>query len=90
MKTLMFLLSGLFISQPPLIATEISIGSTRLHIPSPEGYSNITSEMQPYEQFARRFVPPMNEQFLLLLPEAEGDLLECWGMCSEKRRGKSM
>ncbi len=62
--------AGVQLSQPPLMAVEISVGTTRLSIPSPDGYSPITSDMQPYAELAKRFVSPSNEQFALFLPEA--------------------
>ena len=65
------LLCGLLISRP-LLAVEISVGATRLSIPAPSGYLLVTSEMLPYAELAKRFVPPSNEQFALFLPEADG------------------
>ncbi|MCI0748799.1 MAG: hypothetical protein L0Y58_25615 [Verrucomicrobia subdivision 3 bacterium] len=70
MKRLL-LLSMLFVVPPSLGAVEISVGTTQLSIPSPAGYSPITSDMQPYAEVAKRFVPPSNEQFALFLPEAD-------------------
>ncbi len=64
------LLCGFFISQPLLMGVEISVGGTRLSIPPPDGYAPITSDM-PYAEFAKRFVPPMNEQFALFLSDAD-------------------
>jgi hypothetical protein len=61
---------GLFVSQLSLTGAEILVGTTRLSIPTPEGYSLITSNMQPFAGVAERFVPPANEEFALFLPEA--------------------
>jgi hypothetical protein len=67
-----FLLLGLlFVVRPCLGSVEISVGTAQLSIPVPAGYSPITSEMQPYAELAKRFVPPSNEQFALFLPEAD-------------------
>lgn len=65
------LLCGLLIFQPLLMAIDISVGTARLTIPSPDGYSPITSDMQPCAELAKRFVPPSNEQFALFLPDAD-------------------
>jgi len=65
------LLCGLLISEGSLISAEILVGTTRLSIPTPEGYSLVTSNMQPFAEVAERFVPPINEQFALFVPEAE-------------------
>jgi len=65
------LLCGLLIFQPLLMAIDISVGTARLTIPSPDGYSPITSDMQPHAELAKRFVPPSNEQFALFLPDAD-------------------
>ena len=53
------------------MAVEISVGTRRLKIPPPEGFSAITSDMQPYADFAKQFVPPSNEQFALFLSDAD-------------------
>jgi hypothetical protein len=66
-----FLLCSLIGWQPALLAVDIVVGKTRLSIPTPEGYSLVTSNMQPYAEFAGRFVPPVNEQFALFIPEAD-------------------
>jgi hypothetical protein len=65
------LLCGLLIYQPSLMGVEIAVGTARFSVPTPEGYSLITTNMQPYAEVAERFVPPMNEQFALFLPEAD-------------------
>jgi RNA polymerase subunit RPABC4/transcription elongation factor Spt4 len=67
----LILLSLLFLIPSSVLAVEISVGTTNLSIPSPVGYSLITSDMQPYVKLTERFVPPMNEQFAKFLPEAD-------------------
>jgi hypothetical protein len=65
-------LPGLLFVVPSIgLAIEISVGPARLSIPAPAGYAPITSDMQPYAELAKRFVPPSNEQFALFLPEAD-------------------
>jgi hypothetical protein len=66
-----FLLGWLLILQPVVLAVEINLGGTRLVIPAPEGYSLITSDMQPFADYAKRFVPPQNEQFAQFLTTAD-------------------
>lgn len=66
-----FLLGWLLIVQSEVLAVEINLGGTRLAIPAPEGYSPITSDMQPFADYARRFVPPQNEQFAQFLTAAD-------------------
>jgi len=70
MKKLL-LLSLLILIPSYVLAVEISVGTTHLSIPSPVGYSLITSDMQPYVKLTERFVPPMNEEFAKFLPEAD-------------------
>jgi len=65
------LLCCLALFHPVAFAVDISVGSTRLSIPTPSGFDPITSEMAPYAKLAQRFVPPSNEQFVLLLPSAD-------------------
>jgi len=50
-----------------------------------DGFSLITTNMQPYADFARRFVPPMNEQFALFLPEPDAAAAEQGEMPTPKR-----
>ncbi len=72
MRRLLFLsLSLLFLIPSSVLAVEISVGTTRLSIPAPIGYSLVTSDMQPYVKLTERFVPPMNEEFAKFLPEAD-------------------
>ena len=68
MKTLPALCAILAL-QTTACAVEITVGTTRLTIPAPEGYSLLTSEMQPCADFSKRFVAPQNEQFALFLPD---------------------
>jgi len=67
----LYLLCGLIISQPSLIGVEIRVGTTRLFVPVPEGFSLVTSNIQPYAEVMKRFVPPMNEQFALFVPAVD-------------------
>jgi hypothetical protein len=71
MKRLLLILSLLLFVQATVLAVEISVGAARLSIPSPAGYSPITSDMQPYAEVIKRFVPPSNEQLAAFLPEAD-------------------
>jgi hypothetical protein len=70
------------------------VGTTRLFIPAPEGYLLITSNMQPFAGVAERFVPPVNEEFALFLPEAGAiaaarGATDCWRIeCSQEPEGK--
>ena len=70
MKTL-HTLCAILALQTSVCAVEITVGSTRLTIPAPEGFSLVTSEMQPYADFAKRFVAPQNERFALFLPDTD-------------------
>jgi len=65
------LLCWIFVIHSSLLAVEIRVGSTRLSIPSPEGYAPVTSDMKPYADFAKRFIPPSNEQFAIFLTQAD-------------------
>ncbi|MFO0913403.1 MAG: hypothetical protein U0795_10630 [Pirellulales bacterium] len=64
------LLCALLLMQPRLMAVEISVADRQLLIPSPAGYSLITSDL-PYAELASHFVPPSFEQFALFLPEED-------------------
>lgn len=70
MKHILFVCC-LFVLQPFAHATEISVGGTSLSIPSPTGYSQITTAMKPFSELAARVVPPSNEQMALFLPIAD-------------------
>ena len=50
---------------------DITIGTTRLTIPAPEGFALISDDVQPYSDISKRFVPPSNEQFAQFLSEAD-------------------
>lgn len=49
------------------LAIDIDIGGTMLVIPAPDGYAQVTDDMQPYADLAKRFVPPQNQQFAVFL-----------------------
>ena len=57
--------------QPAPFGAEVTVGTINLSIPAPEGYSPITSEMQPYADFAKRFVTPTNDQLAIFLVDAD-------------------
>ena len=57
--------------QPLLRAVDISVGSTQISIPTPAGFSPVTKEMAKYAEFAARFVPATNKQFVVFLPEED-------------------
>lgn len=65
------LLYGLISLRSTLLAVEITVGTSRLSIPTPGGYSLITSEMQPYSEYAKQFVPSGSEQFALFLSDVD-------------------
>lgn len=50
-------------------AVEISVGATPIFVPAPRGYAQVTSEMTPYADLAKRFVAPTNVEFALFIPE---------------------
>jgi hypothetical protein len=52
-------------------AIEISVGSTPITILPPDGYVQVTDDVQPYADFAKRFVAPSNVQFALFISEAD-------------------
>ena len=85
MKTLPTLCAILAL-QTSLCAAEITVGSTRLVIPAPEGFSLVTSDMQPYADFAKRFVAPQNEQFALFLPDDDIALAKAGEIPGSARR----
>jgi len=83
-KQIVLLVWGL-IFQTSVLAVEISVGTARFSIPSPDGYAEITSDMKPFADFAKRFVPPSNEQFALFVPE-EGAAAAARGEMPQPRR----
>lgn len=70
MKSIM-LLACLLTFQSSVMAVEITVGETRFIIPSPEGYSEVTSDLHPYAELATRFVPPVNEQFVAFISDPD-------------------
>lgn len=61
-------LCALFILPLSVFAVDVTVGYTQLSIPTPEGFSLLTSEMKPYAEISKRFVAETNEQLALFLP----------------------
>jgi hypothetical protein len=81
-----FIVCCFVLCQQSGFAIDISIGGTQLSIPAPAGYSPITSEMKPYAEIAKRFVPPSNEQYALFLPQADTAIAAKGGIPESERR----
>lgn len=60
-------LCALLLSAGLLFSHEIQLGDTRLEITAPDGYAQLTAEMQPYHRLSLDTVPESNESLLLFL-----------------------
>ncbi|MBD2019547.1 hypothetical protein H6F43_05025 [Leptolyngbya sp. FACHB-36] len=50
---------------------QISVGGTRLAIPTPNGYAPVTPAMKVLNRFLDNLVPPNNKRFLTFIPQTE-------------------
>src|SRR5262245_9699385 len=66
-------------------AVEIEVGSTRITLPTPEGYVLLTDDMQPYADVMKRFVPSQCRMFAWFLPAEDAATASSGGSPSPKR-----
>lgn len=81
-----FLLCTPAILQLSAFAYDITVGRTKISIPTPSGYAPVTNQMQPYAAAAALNVAPGNQQFALFLPTRDAGVAASGGMPVRGRR----
>lgn len=84
-KTL-YALCAVFTLQLTVAAVDITVGTTRLNIPAPEGYVTVTSNMKPYADIAKRFVAPSNQQYALFISDESATIAKKGGTPESPRK----
>ncbi|WP_163832320.1 hypothetical protein [Spartinivicinus ruber] len=59
----------LFLSSSLSWSNEILVGDVSLEIPNPEGFSAVTPKMAFLSEVLKKFVAPMNEEFVSFIPD---------------------
>jgi len=85
MKPLLITFSLFFFNSLAFCA-DISVGLTKISVPEPDGYSVVTKNMNPFAEYATRFVPPTNEQFALFIPTTDISIAANGGMPESERK----
>lgn len=67
-------------------SVEVDIGGTRINIPTPAGYTQVTNKMQPYADFAKRLVPSTNVEVASFILNADVPSVSKGGLATSGKR----